>query len=465
MSGWWSKWRAQPSGVEPNRWSRRSGSAPRRSRVRASSRFPSSAALCRAVCQGWSLGTSVRPLALTSKPRPARISTALRAAAGGRPGDQGLFRRTHLACQPGLLAEQPVEAGPVGGQRRRDERLGRIQAERRGAVLDQVADQVGVAGGGGHGGRGGAALERGRHVDAVADQQPDPFGQAVGDGPGQLAAEHLGRGVDGIAEPPAPRPAVAGAQAELEEQLQVVVTGLEHPVVERLAVVRVGARLRRPGRTGAATGRGRPRGGRRRDRRPACARSASGVGRRGGRVDAARGDLGVPGQQTASLRPASAGCRRGHQAEELIGQAGGCSGRHAVGEAAVALDDLDVPLEAGPAGEAVPAGHDELRGVQRKRGGRVGEALGGLGERAGLAREDGPAKVLGPVAKLLVTGLIGEVGHSEGSFRMPAVRVDRPKGGVRRPDSPCDLRRALPFPRTGGPLRACFQVTGGLTMA
>jgi hypothetical protein len=139
-----------------------------------------------------------------------------------------------------MFAEQPVEAGPVGGQRRRDERLGWVEAQRRGAVRDQVVDQVSVTGGGGHGARGGTAFERGGDVDAVADQQPDSFGQAVRDGPGELAAEHLGRGVGGIAEPPAPWPAVAGAQAELEEELQVVVARLEHPVVQRLAVVGVG---------------------------------------------------------------------------------------------------------------------------------------------------------------------------------------------------------------------------------
>ena len=108
-------------------------------------------------------------------------------------------------------------------------------------MRDQVADQVGVAGGGRHRGRGDAALERRDQVDAVADQQPDPFGQAVGDGPGKLAVEHFGRRVQGSAEPPAPRAAAAGAEAELEEQLQVVVAGLEHPVVKSLAVVGVGA--------------------------------------------------------------------------------------------------------------------------------------------------------------------------------------------------------------------------------
>ena len=46
-----------------------------------------------------------------------------------------------------------------------------------------------------------------------------------------------------VTEPSAPRAAVTGAEAELEQQLQMIVARLEHPVVERLAVVRVGARL------------------------------------------------------------------------------------------------------------------------------------------------------------------------------------------------------------------------------
>ena len=41
----------------------------------------------------------------------------------------------------------------------------------------------------------------------------------------------------------------------------------------------------------------------------------------------------------------------------------------------------------------------------------------------------------------------------------PAVRVARPKGGNKQPFKGRALRRALPFPRTGGPLRACAHPT------
>ena len=54
--------------------------------------------------------------------------------------------------------------------------------------------------------------------------------------------------------------------------------------------------------------------------------------------------------------------------------------------------------------------------MQRKRTGRIGEALGDLGERVGLACEDGSPEVFGLVAELLETRLIGKAGHG-GSFR------------------------------------------------
>ena len=62
-------------------------------------------------------------------------------------------------------------------------------------------------------------------------------------GPVELAAHHLGRRLGGVAEPLPPDPAVTGTQPVLEEQLQVAVVPSEHPVVERLPVVRVRAAL------------------------------------------------------------------------------------------------------------------------------------------------------------------------------------------------------------------------------
>jgi len=100
-----------------------------------------------------------------------------------------------------------------------------------------------VPGGGGHRRHRDPVVERRGHVDAVGDQRPDPVRQAVRDRPGELAPDQLGRGAERVAEPPAPRPAVTGAEPELKQQLQVIVARLEHPVIERLAVVGVGARL------------------------------------------------------------------------------------------------------------------------------------------------------------------------------------------------------------------------------
>lgn len=73
-------------------------------------------------------------------------------------------------------------------------------------------------------------------------QQPHPVGHAVCDGPGQLAAQRAGRAPQGLAQPAQPGAARVLAQPELEEQLQVVVARLEHPVVQRLGVVGIGAR-------------------------------------------------------------------------------------------------------------------------------------------------------------------------------------------------------------------------------
>ena len=60
-------------------------------------------------------------------------------------------------------------------------------------------------------------------------------------GPVELAAHHLGRRLGGVAEPLPPDAPVPGTQAVLEEQLEVAVVPPEHPVVERLPVVRVRA--------------------------------------------------------------------------------------------------------------------------------------------------------------------------------------------------------------------------------
>jgi hypothetical protein len=58
--------------------------------------------------------------------------------------------------------------------------------------------------------------------------------------PAQLDAEHP-RGRGQVRDPGLPRAAVAGAEPVLEQQLQVRVVRLEHPVVEGLRVVGVGA--------------------------------------------------------------------------------------------------------------------------------------------------------------------------------------------------------------------------------
>jgi hypothetical protein len=138
---------------------------------------------------------------------------------------------------------QFVDRGAVCDQGGGHEALPGTEIWRWRAVVDQVAGKLRVPRGDGASRGHGPVLEGRGDVDAVLDEQPDPFGHAVGEGPAELTAHHLLRRVQGIAQPGLPRTAVAGAEAELEQRLQVVVARPEHPVVQGLAVVGVGAGL------------------------------------------------------------------------------------------------------------------------------------------------------------------------------------------------------------------------------
>ena len=87
----------------------------------------------------------------------------------------------------------------------------------------------------------------------MVGEQADAGRLAVLDRPAQQVAEQLLGGVERLrAQPSPPHATVAAAEAVLEEQLEVVVVGAEHPVVQRLAVVRLGAASSRA-RASAAT--------------------------------------------------------------------------------------------------------------------------------------------------------------------------------------------------------------------
>jgi hypothetical protein len=77
----------------------------------------------------------------------------------------------------------------------------------------------------------------------VLGEQADPVGVVVAQRPAQLLAQHPLRRLQGIAQSGPPRTAAAPPESELEQQLEVLGAGDEHPVVEPLAVVRVGPRL------------------------------------------------------------------------------------------------------------------------------------------------------------------------------------------------------------------------------
>src|SRR5215469_11656016 len=80
--------------------------------------------------------------------------------------------------------------------------------------------------------------------------------------------------------------------------------------------------------------------------------------------------------------------------------------------------------------------------------------LGHLGQGVGGAGAHLPPQVLGLLAELLEAGVVGQGNGSHGdSFREPAVRIARPKGVTPASTLCTQFRWALPFPRTGGPLR------------
>ena len=187
-----------------------------------------------------------------------RAGTAARAAA--QTTSAGRSARTR-PTRPAIVGAQPIDRRPIGGERggRRRLRPGRA----RGARLPGRPRSSTTSGrpvGGGRDRRGAAAGERRDQVDAVVDEQPHPVDHAVGDRP-RSWPRTSSVGVSSASPSRAsPGTAVTGAEAELEEQLQVVVVGLEHAVVERLPVVRIGAGIeqepcRAPASAGAGAGR------------------------------------------------------------------------------------------------------------------------------------------------------------------------------------------------------------------
>ena len=77
-------------------------------------------------------------------------------------------------------------------------------------------------------------------VHPVGHQRRDPFRPSGLGGPDQLVGQHLLGRLLRRTQPAAPRPAVTLAQSVGKQQVQVLVGCLEHPVVQRLAVVRIG---------------------------------------------------------------------------------------------------------------------------------------------------------------------------------------------------------------------------------
>jgi len=220
---------------------------------------------------------------------------------------------------------------------------------------------------------------------------------------------------------------------------------LRHPgvgqVEQRLPAVRAGRR-RRHGWVGEVGGQGR--------------RVA---GRRGRRHRAGR-QVGLLGQQRRRGRPPVRAVLRGvdqaGEPAEVVGRVG--DGRHRVRVAAVAGEQLELPAQRRPGGEAALPGDHELRGGEREVGsGREvvpADQCGGLR----IAGADRALQLAGLPAEVLDGRVVGQAegGHADSS-RTPAVREAGPKGAVRAVLQAV-LRWVEPFPRTGGALRAHSEV-------
>jgi hypothetical protein len=148
-----------------------------------------------------------------------------------------------------MLGADSVQCGRIGAEHRGDQLAYRVGARRRGTLREEVVGDLGVtvelgeldrrpaiAGTP----RGPVPGERWTEVDAVLDEQPHPGGLVVLDRPAQLDTQYL-RGCVQLLDPRLPRAAVATAEPVFEQQLQVRVVRLGHPVVQGLGIVGVGA--------------------------------------------------------------------------------------------------------------------------------------------------------------------------------------------------------------------------------
>src|SRR5689334_12269782 len=87
----------------------------------------------------------------------------------------------------------------------------------------------------------GVLVERRVEIDAALSEQTNAAEHVVVDGPAQLVLDHLRGRLHLLTHALAPRAAVALAETELEQQLQVLGARPELAVVEALRVVGVGA--------------------------------------------------------------------------------------------------------------------------------------------------------------------------------------------------------------------------------
>ena len=230
-------------------------------------------------------------------------------------------------------------------------------------------------------------------------------------GRAQVLADHLLRRGVGRTEPATPRRRVPMAGTVVEQRRQVAVVGAELPVVERLVVVRVGARIEQQ-----------------RDQLDRV-----GMGRLV--AFAAAEHAGDGGERGAELLPQEARVRIGPGLEEHP------ECRHRVAEAEPGVAEVEQGRPVVRAG-----GRRHLRGLPREQGPqRCRLSAGGHGRGGGRGQRRVAAeqreRVLGP----------GRLGVAQA--RQPQERVHRPvgrTGGLHLPAPGLQHRQVLPEPGPAG---------------
>ena len=159
------------------------------------------------------------------------------------------------ARQAGVLLQEGQRLRASPRYDGRGERIARVEDDLPRTVGAEIVRDPGVAGeDGGLIGRPAVAQAGHVHIGAVLDEQPHAPGKIPARRGPELLDEKPGRARQSIGEAAIPGTAPVSAEPVLEEQAKVAVVFAEVPVVERLAVVRIRARIEEQARELVAAG-------------------------------------------------------------------------------------------------------------------------------------------------------------------------------------------------------------------